>query len=277
MRATPRAPYPEPTASDDPLTDDALTGAYRIWQRKRGHRFSLDDVLTAREALRAAADPVPRYVDLGCGIGSVLLMVHYALTRKGDEPRVFGVEAQELSYGIALQNIARNNVSASILHGDLRELELASVSQALGGRPTLVTGTPPYMPPGTSTPSPDSQRAHARVELRGGIEDYLSAMGKLLAPGGRAIVCGDARRPERAYAGAAAAGLRRHSPGGRDPARGPSCAVQRLHLRPRRRRKRLGKRRAHPLRRPNGVWTTERRLPRAARLLRPPRPSPACT
>jgi len=42
--------------ADDPLTDDALTGAYRVWQRKRGHRYSIDDVLTAHEACVARPD-----------------------------------------------------------------------------------------------------------------------------------------------------------------------------------------------------------------------------
>ena len=37
-----------------------------------------------------------------------------------------------------------------------------------------MTGTPPYKKLGTATPSPDPQRAHARIELRGGIEDYLA-------------------------------------------------------------------------------------------------------
>jgi len=45
------------------------------------------------------------------------------------------------------------------------------------------------------------------VELRGGVEAYLAAIGALLAPGGRGVVCCDARTPERALRGAAEAGL----------------------------------------------------------------------
>jgi tRNA1(Val) A37 N6-methylase TrmN6 len=63
------------------------------------------------------------------------------------------------------------------------------------------------MPPGTATPSPDAQRAHARVELRGGVEAYAQAVARVLAPGGVAVLCADARTPERAITGAAQAGL----------------------------------------------------------------------
>ena len=195
---------------DDPLTDDALTGGYRVWQRKRGHRYSIDDVLTAHEACLALPG-ASHYIDLGCGLGSVLLMVAYKLPAT----RALGVEAQEVSYALAERNVARNGQAQRIAlrHGDLRGLRAGSardeVLAAVGapGGADLLSGTPPYMPVGTSTPSPDAQRAHARVELRGGIEDYLATMGALLGVGGRAVVCGDARTPERAAAGAAAAGL----------------------------------------------------------------------
>jgi tRNA1Val (adenine37-N6)-methyltransferase len=193
-----------------PLTDDALTGGYRVLQRKQGHRYSIDDVLTAHEACRARPDAT-HYVDLGCGLGSVLLMVAYKLPGA----RAVGVEAQDVSFGLAQQNVERNGQvdRITVQQGDLRDLlqpePRAALLQALGREegPQLISGTPPYMPVGTSTPSPDEQRRYARVELRGGVEAYLAAIGALLAPGGRGVVCCDARTPERALRGAAEAGL----------------------------------------------------------------------
>jgi len=186
----------------EPRTSDALTGRFDVWQLKGGHRYSLDDVLTAREALRAAPS-AQRVLDLGCGIGSVLLMEADHL----DSARLVGVEAQAISFALARENVARNGQSdrVTLIHGDLRE---PAIQAAAGGPFDLISGTPPYMPPGTSTPSPHPQRAHARVELRGGVEDYLAAMAPLLAPAGRAVVCCDARRPERALDGGRDAGLR---------------------------------------------------------------------
>ena len=181
------------------LTDDALTGSFRIWQRRRGHRYSLDDVLTAWEAVRARP-AARRVLDLGCGIGSVLLMTAWKLP----EATFVGIEAQAVSLSLAQRNVLRNDVSerVALYPGDLRE-----IAPTLGGGFDLVTGTPPYMPPGTSTPSPDAQRTYARIEMRGGVEAYLAAGADRLAPGGRLVVCCDARTPERALEGGRAVGL----------------------------------------------------------------------
>jgi tRNA1Val (adenine37-N6)-methyltransferase len=186
----------------DELTDDALTADYRVWQRRRGHRYSLDDVITADEAVRACPS-ARRVLDLGTGIGSVLLMVAWRLPGA----TLAGVEAQEGSLALARRNVARNGLDGrvTLMHGDLRD---ATWQAAQAGAPfDLVVGTPPYFPPGTATPSPDSQRAHARHELRGGVEDYLGAAGRLVASGGRVVVCAAAQRPARVTDGARAAGL----------------------------------------------------------------------
>jgi tRNA1Val (adenine37-N6)-methyltransferase len=193
----------------DDLTDDALTGAFRIWQRRRGHRYSLDDVATAWVAVRAR--PQARcMVDLGCGVGSVLLMLAYKMSAA----HAWGIEAQHASFELAIRNCARNDVLARVrvIHGDLRDasnlerLRLEAQAQGHDGL-ELVTGTPPYQPAGQGSVSPDSQRAHARVELRGGVEAYLMAAGQLVSPGGRVVICADARRKERVLEGAAQAGL----------------------------------------------------------------------
>jgi tRNA1(Val) A37 N6-methylase TrmN6 len=63
------------------------------------------------------------------------------------------------------------------------------------------------LPPGTASASPDPQRAAARIELRGGVEDYLAAAARVLSPEGVAVVCADGRAPERVLTGAAAASL----------------------------------------------------------------------
>lgn len=184
----------------DDLTSDALTADFRLLQRRRGHRFSLDDLATAWVAARAR--PEARVtLDLGCGIGSVLLMIAWRLR----EARCFGIEAQEISFGLAQRNVIENGVGArvTVALGDLREVARAEAYPPCD----LVTGTPPYLPLGTALLSPDPQRAAARVELRGGVEDYLLAASRVLAPDGRAVVCADGRFPERVIRGAAAAGL----------------------------------------------------------------------
>jgi tRNA1Val (adenine37-N6)-methyltransferase len=187
--------------SDDPLTDDAITSRFRIWQRVRGHRYSLDDVVVAWEAAHAA--PSARTaIDLGTGIGSVLHMLAHALP----EARLAAVEAQDVSFDLLERNLARNGLTerARVHHGDLRDV---AAYAHLGGAFDLVTGTPPYFPAASCTLPPDSQRAHARVELRGGIEDYLRAASSLVADDGVVVICGDAQKPDRVMDGAASCGL----------------------------------------------------------------------
>lgn len=184
----------------DELTSDAITASFRLIQRKRGHRFSVDDLATAWEAVRALPE-ADTFLDLGCGIGSVLLMVAWRLPHA----RGIGIEAQDVSMGLARRNVAENGLGdrVQLLHGDLRE-----VTRGWSHGPfSLVTGTPPYLPLGTASASPDPQRAACRIELRGGVEEYLAAAARVLSPDGVVVLCSDGRAPERVLRGARDAGL----------------------------------------------------------------------
>jgi len=185
----------------DELTSDAITGSFRLLQRRRGHRFSVDDLATASEAARAVSPEAARFLDLGCGVGSVLLMMAWRLPAA----RGFGIEAQDVSVALAGHNVRDNGLGdrVTVVHGDLREVTRSWPHGACD----LVTGTPPYLPVGTASASPDPQRAAARLELRGGVEDYLAAAARVLAPEGIVVLCADGRRPERVLRGAASAGL----------------------------------------------------------------------
>ena len=90
-------------AVPDGITLDALSGPWRIHQRKRGHRWSIDDLLTAHVAVTEL--PGARtHLDLGCGIGSVLMLCAYKLPYT----RHVGIEAQEESAGLCRQSLAHN-------------------------------------------------------------------------------------------------------------------------------------------------------------------------
>ncbi|NLE46807.1 MAG: methyltransferase, partial [Sandaracinaceae bacterium] len=103
----------------DELTDDALTGKFRVYQRRRGHRFSLDDLLVAAIALETRPD-AKRILDLGSGIGSVPLMV--AAINQG--AAIVCVEAQEVSYRLLVRNIERNDLGDRLgtILGDFRHV-----------------------------------------------------------------------------------------------------------------------------------------------------------
>jgi tRNA1Val (adenine37-N6)-methyltransferase len=210
------APGPQPRGADGraelaPGEEEDLsylTGDFRIFQRKRGHRWSLDDFITAlvaiEEARRLEASrgaPLARAVDLGCGIGSVLMMVAWGL------PTVesIGIEAQALSFGLAQRSLAFNGLDDRVraLLGDLRE-----VARTLPeGSIDLVTGTPPYIPLGSGLVSDKDQRGPACFEIRGGVEDYARAAAHLVAPGGRFVTCLGAQPETRGEDAVRAAGL----------------------------------------------------------------------
>ena len=177
---------------------DALTGGWKIVQRVAGHRHSVDDVLTASYALREAPRAAS-VLDLGTGIGTVGLLVLWGL---GEAARLVCVEAQPISHRLLLANIAGNGLGARLEPhlGDLREL-------ALQRRFPLVTGSPPYFPPGTAVMPVDSQRAHARFELRGDVTDYARIAERHLEADGVFVFCFPTPQRERALAAVRDVGL----------------------------------------------------------------------
>lgn len=188
-----------------PLTDDFLTRDVRVYQRAKGHRFSSDDVATAYVAF-AACPTACRVLDLGCGLGSVLLLLAWKLP----QAELAGIEAQAMSFELLRRNVARSGFAPriAIAHGDLRDAEPLS---SLGDGFDLITGTPPYFPPDAALDAEDEQRAYARIEYRGGVEAYITAGARLLGAGGALVLCGDARVGARTTSAAAAAGLFLHA------------------------------------------------------------------
>ncbi len=179
-------------------TLNRLAGDWKIYQLKGGHRFSIDDLMTAWTAWRAR----PRCeltLDLGCGIGSVGLLTLWKLPSSA---RLVGVEVQEASLELARRTVALNGLSnrVELCLGDLRELRYPGLFP-------LITGSPPYFPVSKAVVSPHPQRAGARAELKGDVFDYCRAAALHLAPDGAFCFCHAAAdpRPEQAVE---AAGLK---------------------------------------------------------------------
>lgn len=163
----------------EPITVDGLSAGVRIFQRKKGHRYSTDDLLTAWYALEKSP-PRDRILDLGTGIGGVGLLV----VSEMPGAHLTCIEAQDISHRLLRENIAANRLESRVrpLHGDLRELDL---DERFG----LITGSPPYFDVSAGVVPADSQKAHARFELRGHVGDYARAAARHLAPGGLFVFC----------------------------------------------------------------------------------------
>ncbi|MFO0593967.1 MAG: methyltransferase [Myxococcaceae bacterium] len=179
-----------------------LTGEWRLFQKQRGHRWSLDDLVTAWVAAPfVEAMKATRVLDLGCGLGSVLLM--HAWRFPGLD--VTGVEAQADRAAMARRSIAFNGCDdrCRVLDGDLRDPALFEAGRQF----EVITGTPPYFPPGAGTKSDKPHAFPCRFEVRGGVEEYAEAAARWLAPGGRFVVVTGALERERVTLGANTVGL----------------------------------------------------------------------
>ena len=161
----------------DGETLDAISGHFRIFQLRDGHRFSTDDVLTAWYGT-TWAPRASSILDLGSGIGSVGMIAAWRLPGA----RVVTIEAQDESVSLARKSAAYNGLESryEIRHGDFRE----SNALASDERFDLVLGSPPYFPLDTGVHGDHPQKVACRFEMRGDIADYASVAARHLAPGG---------------------------------------------------------------------------------------------
>jgi tRNA1(Val) A37 N6-methylase TrmN6 len=186
-------------------TLDALSGHFRVFQLRRGHRFSTDDLLTAWYGTTWV--PSARTVlDLGSGIGSVGMVAAWRLPGA----RVVAIEAQEGSVALARRSAAYNGLldRFAVRLGDFRDASVLGPDELFD----LVLGSPPYFPRGTGIEGDHPQKVACRFELRGDVADYAHAAAAHLAPGGVfALVFPEDQRErvERAAASASLAIVRR--------------------------------------------------------------------
>ena len=158
-------------------TLDAISGHFRIYQLRKGHRFSTDDVLTAWYGTSWC--PSARTVlDLGSGIGSVGMIAAWRLPGA----RFVTVEAQIESVHLARKSAAWNGLEAryEIRQGDFRDPTILSSEEKF----ELVLGSPPYFPLGTGIEGDHPQKVACRFEVRGSILDYCQVAAAHVSSGG---------------------------------------------------------------------------------------------
>jgi tRNA1Val (adenine37-N6)-methyltransferase len=176
-------PGPVPPGATGPVavppgeTLDAISGHYRIFQLRDGHRFSTDDVLTAWYGT-AWVPTAHAVLDLGSGIGSVGMIAAWRLPGA----RFVTVEAQEESVRLARKSAGYNGLLPryEIRLGDFRDPGALRPDE----RFDLVLGSPPYFPPGTGIEGDHPQKVACRFELRGDIRDYCAVAARHLGAGG---------------------------------------------------------------------------------------------
>jgi tRNA1Val (adenine37-N6)-methyltransferase len=176
----------------DETLDDLTMGDLKILQAKNGYRFSIDPVL-----LSAFVPSVKnaRVADLGTGNGIVPLL----LSCRKEAREITGIERQSDMVERAHRTMQLNCLEASIriVQGDLRNLP----GELCAGSFDIVTANPPYRSQKTGRVAPGDERAMARHEIAGGLDDFLRAAAFLLNEGGRFYVVYLAERLAELLAG----------------------------------------------------------------------------
>jgi tRNA1Val (adenine37-N6)-methyltransferase len=158
-------------------TLDYISGHFRLFQLRDGHRFSTDDVLTAWYGT-SWCPTASAILDLGSGIGSVATIAAWRLPGA----RLVTIEAQEVSVALARKSARFNGLEGryEIRHADFRDAGALAEREQFD----LVLGSPPYFPVGSGIEGAHPQKIACRFESRGDIADYCRVAAAHLAPGG---------------------------------------------------------------------------------------------
>jgi len=195
MKSLPPHMPMDPLAVDSPprARVDTLSGDYVIFQPEAGQRYTTDDMLAAWlavETLRDSGLPATVFLDLGSGLCSVPMILLWSFPSL----RGLGVELRRERLMLGRQSLAANGLLPRfrLVRGDVR-------TAAFRRRFPLVTSSPPYYGAHQGPVSPDSEKAAARFELNGTIEDYFRCAAEHLACGGFFVTVYPRRYAEKAF------------------------------------------------------------------------------
>ena len=175
----------DPLLSADETLDAFFNRKLQIIQKKRGYRFSVDALLLG-QFVRIQKDE--RVIDLGTGCGILPLLLSHT-TRAHS---FVGVEIQRGLADCAKRNVASNHLEdrVSILKQDFRGLKRTFPA----GSFDVALSNPPYRKYRTGRINPSMEKAIARHEIKGTLEDLISTASYLLPPKGRFYVIFPASR-----------------------------------------------------------------------------------
>jgi len=173
------------TAGPRPRSGETLDSFYRgrvrIFQRRKGYRFSVDAPLLAHFIRPRRTDDLLE-IGTGCGIIPLLLSV-----------RSFGrITALEIQKGLAA--LARRNIALNGL-GDRIDVVRTDFRLYTPGRTfDLIFSNPPYIARATGHLSDSAEKSVAKHEVYGDIRDLMRKTAEWLKPGGRACFVFPERR-----------------------------------------------------------------------------------
>ena len=163
----------------DETLDKLSIGNIELLQAKDGYRFSIDPILLSNFVHVKNGNSI---VDLGTGSGIIPLL----LTNINRTITAVGVELQLALAARATRNVELNSLQqqVTIVHADIRNISSFKPASSVD----VVVSNPPYRRLDSGRIAPNDERAAARHELAGGLEDFVAAAKWLLKNGGRFAV-----------------------------------------------------------------------------------------
>lgn len=170
---------------DGETIDEFFQGRLKILQKEKGYRFSVDSLLLADFATLQRGDQL---VDLGAGSGIISLI----LALRFPETTITEVEIQEDLADMAARSVVLNNMGDRIrvCTGDVKKIRELFTAQSFD----VAIFNPPYRRLDSGRINPESEKAIARHEIKGTLEDFLVSARYLLKESGRVYAIYPAKR-----------------------------------------------------------------------------------
>lgn len=170
---------------NDETMDYLFRGFLKVLQKEKGYRFSVDSLLLAHFVTLKRGDGV---VELGTGSGVIAMI----LALRFEEVTIAEVEIQRELADMAGRNVELNGLGDRIrvYSGDVRKIEELFDPQSFD----VAVFNPPYRRLNSGRINPDQERAAARHEINGTIDDFLVSARYLLKDSGRVYVIYPASR-----------------------------------------------------------------------------------
>jgi tRNA1(Val) A37 N6-methylase TrmN6 len=161
---------------DDETLDTLFEGRLKLFQDRRGYRFSLDALLLAHFMTCRRSE---KFADLGTGNGVIALILAYLHSSLS----IAGVEIQPSMVDRASRNVRMNGFQerVTISQADVRNIQETLSAESFAA----VVCNPPYRRTTSGRISPNLERKIARHEIASGLADFLRAGAYLLPVKGR--------------------------------------------------------------------------------------------
>ena len=170
---------------DGETINEFFHGRLRVLQKEKVYRFSIDSLLLADFVTLKRGD---RVVDLGTGSGIIALI----LALRFPATIIAEVEIQKELADMAERSVALNGLvdRVTVYTGDVKKIRNLLESQSFD----VAVFNPPYRKLNSGRVNPNGERAIARHEVKGTIDNFLSAARYLLKDGGRVYLVYPATR-----------------------------------------------------------------------------------